>query len=132
VGGFVGPTRLVMMNLPILKSYLDQSSIYVAGYGLFDAWDGFVFYESSDNANFSEKQSFVNGVNGGTVTDILESSTDTGTWDWSSTINVRMSNGILSSDSELNVLNGANAAAVGTGNAWEIIQWVTASVMRQT
>ena len=54
-----------------------------------------------------------------------------GTWDRGPTFRVRMSTGALSSVSTEDVLNGANAAAIGLGSdgPWEVIQFAEATLV---
>ncbi len=54
-----------------------------------------------------------------------------GTWDRGAPLRIRLSTGELSSASEMSVLNGANAMAIGDGSSgnWEVFQFATAQIV---
>jgi hypothetical protein len=125
--GMAGPTLWVFMNLPLLQSSQNRTGFYVAAQGVYDGWTGYDLYVSEDNAAFTQVGAGNVSAGMGTVTDTLASTSNTTTWNWEQTINVR-TDSVLSSDTEINVMNGANVAAIGQSEGdWEIIQWVTAS-----
>ena len=129
VAGITGPTITAYMNLPWLRENDDASGVYVAGAGVYSAWEGYTLMVSDDGSTYNDIDTFIQAADFGTTTEILASAATTHTWDYAVTLNVRpVNNMVLASDTEINVMNGANAAAVGTeGGNWEIIQWVTAS-----
>ena len=65
----------------------------------------------------------------GTVALALAAPPSVHVWDDTNTITVVMLNGTLETVSELDVLNGANRIALGTGNNCEIIHFMTATLI---
>jgi len=98
---------------------------------LLPSWEGAILYNSIAGSPYTDIDTVLRTSDIATVTSSLVTTSNTTRWNWDNTITVRVISGdVLSSDSEINVLNGANAAAVGTqGGSWEIIQWVTASAI---
>lgn len=121
----IGETVIELMDIPALKDAdAGTPGYYVAAYGVEDGWTGGVIYKSSDAE--------VSWINASTIT--VESSMGVAntslpdhsyaSWDMDSSVNVILQQGTLSSDSESNILNGANVALLGE----EIIQWMFADL----
>jgi len=129
---FRGPTIFALVDVPMLRSVDDVFGYYVCAYGVFDSWNGANLYHSNDNTTYSEVDTFTIESDFGYVSSQVTTTTFNGTWDSSLELRVRMPSStiVLNSDTEANVLEGANAALVGTLNGvWEVIQWVNASAV---
>lgn len=119
-----GPTEFFILDIPLLRDVDDGTGIYVAaGTSGNLNWPGasihrglttsslfaFTALSSSRNMDFG----FANGVLANGDPDI---------WDRTNTLSIRLSSGALSSDTEINVLNGANTLLIGD----ELLQFATA------
>jgi hypothetical protein len=122
-----GPTRMELLDIPILQDADDGPGIYLAALGYLSGWSGAEVYRSDDGEVFDQLASVVTAAVVGTTTNALAAGTTT-IWDRANTLNVTLIDGSLSSASELNVLNGANAALVGAHGRWEVIQFETATL----
>lgn len=128
ISGVPGPTITNLLDIPILRD-IDAGIIkYLSMSGPLDDWGGAILYKSTDSGvNYFERATSVINATYGYATDTL-SDGDTSTWDFTNTVNIGLASGSLSSESELSVLNGANAAAFGAHGRWEIIQFQTATL----
>ena len=119
-------TWLKMLDIPLLRDQDDGYGFYVAACGYTDAWAGAQMYKSTDDggtwASFSA--AIFNAASIGVATTILGTFTQN-IFDESGSVTVTMRNGELSSDTEINVLNGANVALLGD----EIIQFKNATLV---
>lgn len=123
--GSVAPlnTSLYVLDLPLLQSADDQPGVYVAASGL-DGWTGASLWRASDSVNYSRIASLpIMATTGIVITLPLNVSCDY--IDRASTLQVQLMNGTLSSCTELDLYNGANAALIGN----EIIQFQTATLV---
>ncbi len=123
----IGDTELVILDIPALS---DQDAvfpgIYFACCGVKDNWDAAIIYESKNfgdtwNPLTSTITESTMGITTNALGDYLGND-----WDVTNTVNVSLQNGTLSSDTEINVLNGENRAAIGKENTWEIIHFQNA------
>jgi hypothetical protein len=132
----VGPffTLLFLLDIPLLRDIDDtgrsSSRLHIAMNGFSGNWPGGVLYDSPDLATFSNTgvKNLV-GVSYGTVINKLPTTTVPFQTDTTTQLQVLMTDGTLSSVTEAQFLNGANAALVGdraTGN-WEVILFQTAT-----
>jgi hypothetical protein len=119
-----GPTRMELLDIPILQDADNGPGIYLAALGYLAGWTGAEVYRSDDGEVYEPLSSVVTAAVVGTTTALASGPVNI--WDRSNTLNVQLIDGSLSSASELNVLNGANAALVGAHGRWEIIQFETA------
>jgi hypothetical protein len=119
-------TKLMLMDIPLLRDQDDGVGFYAAACGYGAGWYGAQAYKSSDaGATWgSFGQGFLNDVTMGSATNALGDFTRN-EFDEKNSVTVVLVNGELSSDTELNVLNGANAALLGS----EIIQFKTATLI---
>ena len=87
-----------------------------------------MLYRSQDSGTsyIIRETSTVNATYG-FATDVLADGV-TPAWDDTNTVNIGLATGQLTSEAELSVLNGANAAAFGAHGRWEIIQFQTATL----
>lgn len=123
----VGDTILHILDLPAFPSD-DAELLRYASTGTEEAWHGAVIFRSDDGgSNYTEVLTVENAAVIGKTTDILASGT-TDIFDEASTVTVALYGDLtLESVSELAVLNGANAALVGT----EIIQFKNAELVEE-
>lgn len=119
-------TKLALMDIPLLRDQDDGVGFYAAACGYGSGWYGAQAYKSSDaGATWgSFGQGFLNDATIGSATNVLGSFTQN-IFDETNSVTVILFNGELSSDTEENVLNGANAALLGN----EIIQFKTATLI---
>lgn len=120
-----GPSALYLMDTPLLRDIDEGLGLYVAAGAFNDlSWPGAGVYVSIDGFAFTAPFTAITGdrnVAHGIASTVLADG-GTNTWDRSNTLSLRLFKGALSSDTDLNVLNGANALLVGD----EIIQFTTA------
>ena len=104
----------------------DGVGFYAAACSYGSAWNGAQAYKSSDGGATwgSFGSGFLNDATIGSATTVLASFTQN-VFDEKNSVTVTLINGDLSSDTELNVLNGANVALLGN----EIIQFKTATLI---
>lgn len=109
-------TRLVLMDIPLLRDADEGAGFYYAACGYRTGWDGMQLYQSSDGgASWAAVATSANESTIGTVTTALGNWTGGYVVDEHSTVNVRLANSGLSlaSVSLANLQNGSNAALVG-------------------
>ena len=122
-----GPSALYLIDTPLLRDADDGLGFYIAS-GSFGAgpWPGASIFKSNDGETFatpfSAAVSARNVSHGAAVAVLADAGSRT--WDRTNSVTVKMFRGSLASDTELNVLNGANALLIGD----EIVQFVTASL----
>lgn len=123
-----GPTDLVLADLPTLRDVDDGPGVYAAMSGVLDGWRGSILYRSrtADSGYRELLTTTTNGVIGET-TDALPDG-PVWIWDRASTVNVSLTGGQLSSVTEDEVLDGANALAIAAGDGWEIVQFANATL----
>lgn len=126
-----GPVGLELMDLPPLVLTHNDAGIYAASYPLLSggAFRGAVISRSVDNG---ASYSIVGAVStaspvGHVVTPLGDGPTTV--FDEDGELRVEMEYGTLESRSEADVLDGANAAAVGINGRWEIVQFKTATLI---
>lgn len=118
-----GSTRLELLDIPLLRDQDDGSGFYAAVSGLSNSWKGTVLHKSGDGGQtFKEVETITTQAVIGSTTTVLASGPAT-VFDEINTVTVRLIRGSLSSDSEINVLNGANVCVIGK----EIVQFKTAT-----
>lgn len=114
-------TRLALLDIPILRDGDDDAGFYVAASGFNADWPGARLYKSSDSTNYSAVTDLAASIIG-SATSVLASGVTT-TWDTANSVTVAILTGTLAGDTDLAVLNGANAALLGD----EIIQFQSAT-----
>jgi hypothetical protein len=115
-----GPTKGFLLDIPILRDADDDNGFYVAALGYLDNWPGCLIFKSTDDGQtYYSQMSDTTSVTAGLASTVLASG-NTGTWDDTNTVTVTLFGGSLASSTDLAVLNGANAAILGS----EIIQFV--------
>jgi len=123
------PTLLFVLDLPLLQD-TDAPAPGLIGYYFAMAavglgWTGGVLYRSIDAdhwdpVGFADDQPAI-----GSISATLPAPRAVWTWDETSSITVYLMEGTLSSTTDLNVLNGANAALIGD----EVVQYVNATLI---
>jgi hypothetical protein len=125
------PTRLHPLDIPLLRDNDNGPGWYLTASRLIDegTWRGATLMKSEEGTGFSAAGSLTSEVVFGVVDTPLEmpSSQFKNSFDYRYTFRVRLYSGALSSDTELNVLNGANTLCIGNGDDAEILQFVNAT-----
>jgi hypothetical protein len=123
--GFVGqtldptaPTLLFLFDIPLLLDTdappSGSSGFYFAMASPSKGWPGGALYSSADNDSYNQIGFEGSQVEYGIVSQATPAPLHSPfSWDRVTTLNVRMISGTLSSTTELNVLNGANAFLLG-------------------
>lgn len=122
---FYAPAEMVLLDIPALRSEDDNAGVYAAirsavrntpfrGATIYKSADGGVSYTAAGGGT-SETQI-------GRVVSALPSGPHT-IWDEGNELIMELGNGELESKSEDEILEGANAAAIGVNGRWEIIQF---------
>ena len=119
-----GPSALYMMDTPLLRDQDEGLIVYVAS-GAFGAqiWPGAGILKSTDGIDFPISFTGIvasRNVGHGFTLGILADHKST-KWDNINSITIRKFRGTFASDTDINVLNGANAVLIGD----EIVQYVT-------
>ena len=118
-------STLILLDMAIISDSEDGMGYYVcidkgaaANY-----WPGAVVFKSSDDASFATLLGLASALTTGQAMTKLASG-QTELWDMANTVTIALTNGTVASDTEANVLNGANIGILGD----EIVQWTTATV----
>lgn len=123
------PIFPMFLDLPLLTGAEDPQSPHVAAVA--SPWPGTVgvWSSASDNGFSLNRQMDFPAILG--VTQTAMRASVAGIWEGGPALRVRLSAGQLSSVSEDEVLNGANAAAIGDGTPenWEVFQFVRANLV---
>jgi hypothetical protein len=125
----VSSTNLLLLDLPALSDSDNDAGVYGVVDEAIDGttWKGATIYRSIDGSNGWNQvgSSNVQAPRGTLVSAAPAGPSDT--WDRGSVITVELDFGPdLENRTEADVLNGANAAAIGVNGRWEIIQFATA------
>ncbi|WP_069299645.1 baseplate multidomain protein megatron [Neptunicoccus sediminis] len=119
---------LRFLDLPMLETDQDSTAPYVVAEG--SPWpDGVAVYKSaSDDGYRLDTMVETPTKMGRTLTELR--SGPVGLWDEVNAVRVRISHGALEGRSALDVLNGSNGVAIGTGDAagWEVFQYRDAAL----
>lgn len=123
--GLVPLTDLMLLDIPLLRDQDDGVGFYAAACGYGSGWTGAQTFKSNDGgATWSSfGNAFLNAAAIGSASTALGNFTQN-IFDEGNSVTVVMLNGTLSSDTELNVLNGANIALLGN----EIVQFKNATL----
>ena len=117
-----GPPIVEFMDLPALPGRPDQHAPYIAAYT--NPWPGTLnVYQSPETTGYTLNETVRAPAIMG-VTDWDFYSGPTSRWDRGNVLRVKLGGGLLESQSELAVLNGANAAAIQNEDGeWEVLQF---------
>lgn len=126
--GLPASTSLFLLDLPLLQDADSPSPGNTGFYWMMSSpnkgWPGAVLYQSADNQKFDNLDFSSNLAQYGTVGAPTPAPRAAQVWDNITTITVRMTQGSLTSSTDLNVLNGANAFVLGK----EVMQFVNATL----
>lgn len=125
---FYGPVAAVLLDLPPLDvTEDDRAGFYVAVRPMVanGAFRGATLSRSTDGTNFVSVASTSDATPMGTLVQPPGIGPTT-IFDWDNEIVVQMLYGALESRDEIDVLSGANAAAIGADGRWEIVQFLHA------
>jgi len=124
--GAGGPTALTLLDIPLLRDTDDGPGFYAAAAGYFTGWSGAELWMSRDNGTTYEptSTSFLEPNVMGSALTVLANFGGGNVFDESSSVQVQVFGGTLSSSSTELVLAGANAAYLGG----ELIQFRTATL----
>jgi hypothetical protein len=119
-----GPTRLALLDIPMLRDGDDDAGLYVAAGGYAAAWSGASLWRSADEgATWQAVERLGRGTPIGTTETALPAAPVGAVWDLSSVLEVRLpATAVLASAAEATVYAGANALAVGG----EVLQYAAA------
>jgi Putative phage tail protein len=125
---FLAPTALFLLDTHLLRDVDEGAGYYMAmapqGGG---AWHGATAFSSVDGNAWRMEETITTPVSYGSTMTALAAGTPY-VFDTGHTLDVRMAIGSLSSITEAELINGANAALVGN----EIVQWQTATALDAT
>ncbi len=116
------PSILYLMDAPLLQAADDQPGFYVAVTGL-AGWKGATILRSGDGISYASVASMAAAAVAGIATNALPEGSAF-YWDNAHSVNVQLTRGELSSCTEADLMNGANAALLGD----EIVQFRTATL----
>lgn len=125
------PAELVLLDLPALRDSDDDAGIYAAmrPYMTDADFRGAHIMRSTDGGgSYSSVATVSNATPMGVVLNNVSDAEHT-IWDYATAIRVQMNWGDLENRSEQDVLNGANAAAIGEHGRWEIVQFQNATLI---
>lgn len=119
-------TDLRLLDIPLLRDQDDGYGFYSAACGFSAGWHGAQTFKSNDGgATWSSYGSgFLNAATIGVTSTALGNFYSGNIFDETNSVTVVLENGSLASDTEMNVLNGANATLLGN----EIIQFKNATL----
>ncbi len=120
------PVFGVFLDLPIIQGSDDPYAPHIAVSAA--PWLGSVsVWNSAAESGFTLNSTINSSATVGVTLDQLGAAPSSH-WDRGSVVRVKVSSGALTSKSEIDVLNGANIAAIGDGSPgnWEIFQFVNA------
>ena len=116
------PTQLYLLDIPILQDADDDTGFYACVSRMLPEWSGAIVAQSNDNGQtFKELYSQMRSATIGITQNALSASTTT-VFDEENILFVKLTTGELSSTTEINLLNGANACLIGQ----EILQFQNA------
>jgi hypothetical protein len=123
-----GPSTLAVLDIPLLLDQHDDEGLYFAASGLTTDWRGAVVYKSTDGGvTWSGLVPARTSAKIGRITSgAMSGSATGGLWDHGSIITVRFNDPAAAPESAASLdtfYNGANAAAVGDEDEWEIVQF---------
>jgi hypothetical protein len=116
----IGPTNMVILDIPMLDNAFNAEGVYIAADGFYQGWDGCNIEKSTDSGlSFSRTTTISGGTIIGSTASILQSGPTT-TWDLDNSVTVIVNKGTLYSTTEEEMVsNSVNYALVGN----EILQF---------
>jgi hypothetical protein len=124
------PTYITLMDMALLRDADDHPGAYEIAWGVAPHWRGAVLYRSVDDGlSWAPAATFPKpGGSIGAALNALGDWTGGNVFDEVNSLTVRMRNGAPTSTTRDGVLAGNNAAAVRSGDGWEVIQYRTATL----
>jgi hypothetical protein len=121
------PVEATFLDLPLLSGAEDPAAARVAISA--DPWARTAVYSSADGEGYVLETVVERGATVGvTETDLPASAP--GVWDRGPPLRIRLFGGSLASVTDLGLLNGANALAIGDGSGeWEVLQFARAEIV---
>ncbi len=125
--GIDGPPEILLLDLPLITGTEPGDAPRIAAFA--EPWRGAVgVLLGTSDSGFAARQTLARRATMGELTAPLYSG-PTDRWDRVNTIAVKLYGGSLASEPRLGVLNGANAAAIGSADTgWEVVQFQTATL----
>lgn len=124
----VGPTESYLLDIPPLRDGdYNQYGFYWAASGLLDDWYGATLLEV-DSSTYTSVSATNSECVGGNCITVLGDFDGGNIFDEINIVRVHVF-GTLESKTRLEVLNGANVAAIKAGTGWEIIQYRDATLV---
>ena len=122
-----GQPKVLLLDLPLLRGDEPPYAGYAAA--IQSPWPGSVaVYSSPETSGYQLRALAPRSATAGTINAAVQIG-PAGRWDYGTSISVTLGSGTLASTSTLQVLAGANAAALQTATgAWEVIQFATATL----
>jgi hypothetical protein len=121
------PVEAEFLDLPLLRGDEDAVAPYVAATA--DPWAPVAVYSSADGESYTLDAVVERASIMGETETALPAALP-GAWDRGPPLRIRLFGGALSSATELAVLNGANAMAIGSGDGgWEVLQFATVELV---
>lgn len=125
---FLAPTELVLIDTHLLRDVDEGPGYYLAMGGQGGGqWPGATAFSSIDGSAWRMEETITHAMSYGRSLTTLGEGTPY-VFDTGHTVDVRLVSGSLSSASELDVINGANAGLLGE----ELLQWCTATPLDAT
>lgn len=121
------PTRMLLLDAPIMRDADDNAGLYVAAEGYGDGWRGYTLWIGDDDASLQERGTVTTTVPIGFAESAL------GAWtpnmvDGRNSVVISMGGDVLTSTtSDLLYAGRTNIALIGDHGRWEAIQFQTAS-----
>lgn len=127
-------TILTLLDLPALRTADNEAGIYGAARrstGGGNTWLGATIYKSISGDSWDSVANVANEATCGTLAAALPAD-DYGSWTTANDLIVDLQSGTLESRSLDDVLAGANTAAIGLDGRWELVQFLTATLVSGT
>jgi hypothetical protein len=121
------PTRMLLLDVPIMRDVDNNAGLYVAAEGFGSGWRGYTLWVGDDDTDLQDRGTVTTSVPIGFAESVL------GAWtpnmlDVRNSVIVSMGTDELSSTTEaLLMTTRVNLALVGSDGRWEAIQFMTAS-----
>lgn len=120
-----GPTRLELLDIPILRDVDDNAGLYAAMGALSNGWRGATLFRSPDDMAYAALDTVLNTATLGSCNTVLGNWTGANFFDETNMLTVTLTSGELVSRSRAEILNFENAMLVGS----EIIQFRDAALI---
>lgn len=118
------PVEVRFLDLPLLTGDEVAHAPYVCAVA--KPWPGQIAVWSAVSDDNYALNTMLNASASFGITQTALAAAQSGLWQRSAPLRVKLATGILSSASQLEVLTGANLAAIGSGTDWEVIQFTDA------